>query len=45
MAGKRELPEDVYGFVPQRLRDRAKAGLLEAQFPAVEPSHPPVARL
>jgi hypothetical protein len=26
---KRELPEDVYGFDPQRLRDMAKAGLPE----------------
>jgi hypothetical protein len=33
MDGKREWLEDVYGFVPQRLRDMAKAGLP----PAVEP--------
>ena len=33
MDGKRELLEDVYGFVPQRLRDMAKAGLPEAQSP------------
>jgi hypothetical protein len=45
MAGKRELPEDVYGYDPQRLRDTVKAALLEAQCPAVEPSHPSVARL
>src|SRR6266700_4849738 len=30
MDGKRELPEDVYGFVPQRLCDMAKAGLPES---------------
>ena len=30
MDGKRELLEDVYGFVPQRLRDMAKAGLPES---------------
>ena len=28
---KRELPEDMYGLVPQRLRDMAKAGLLEPE--------------
>ncbi len=27
---KRELPEDVYSFDPQRLRDMVKAGLPEA---------------
>jgi len=37
MDGKRELPEDVYDFVPQRLRDMAKAGLPEPKSPAVEP--------
>ena len=37
MDGKRELPKDVYGFVPQRLYDMAKAGLPESQSPAVEP--------
>jgi len=30
MDGKRELLEDVYGFVPQRLRDMAKAGMPES---------------
>jgi hypothetical protein len=40
MDGKRELLEDVYGFVPQRLRDMAKAGLPESQSPAVEPHTP-----
>ncbi len=42
---KREWSEDVYGFVPQHLRDMVKAALPEAQFPAVESSHPSVARL
>jgi len=42
---KQEIPEDVYGIVLQRLNDRAKAKLPESQSPAVEPSHPSVARL
>ena len=42
---KREMPEDVYGMVPQRLRDMAKAGLPEPQSPVVERSHSSVARL
>ena len=37
MSEKRESLEGVYGAVLQDLRDRAKAGLPEAQFPAVEP--------
>jgi hypothetical protein len=37
MSEKRESPEGVYGAVLQDLRDTAKAGLPEAQFPAVEP--------
>jgi hypothetical protein len=39
MDGKRELLEDVYGCVPQRLCDLAKAGVPAASSPAVEP-HP-----
>ena len=31
MMGKREMPEDVYGMVPQRLRDMVRAGLSEPQ--------------
>lgn len=42
---KREATEDVYGVVPQRLSDRAKAGLPEPQCPGVETSHSSVARL
>jgi len=34
---KRELSEDMYGLVPQRLRDMAKAGLPKAKSPVVEP--------
>jgi|GEM_PF-6385589 len=45
MSGKREVTEDVYVTVPQRLSDKAKVKLLEFQSPAVEPSHPSVARL
>ena len=37
MAGKREMSEDVYGIVLQRLRDMVKAGLPESQCPVVEP--------
>ena len=37
MSEKRESLEGVYGAVLQDLRDRAKAGLPEAQSPAVEP--------
>ena len=37
MSEKRESLEGVYGAVLQDLRDMAKAGLPEAQFPAVEP--------
>lgn len=33
---KRGISEDVYGIVPQRLRDMAKAGLPEPQSPGVE---------
>jgi hypothetical protein len=33
---KRGISEDVDGIVPQRLRDRAKAGLPEPQSPVVE---------
>ena len=36
MVGKREMSEDVYGMVPQRLRDTVRAGLPEPQCPAVE---------
>ena len=36
MVGKREMSEDVYGMVLQRLRDRVRAGLPEPQSPAVE---------
>jgi hypothetical protein len=42
---KQEIPEDVYGIVLQRLNNRAKAKLPESQSPAVELSHPSVARL
>ena len=44
MVGKREMSEDVYGFVLQCLRDRVKAGLPESQCPVVEP-HSSVTRL
>jgi hypothetical protein len=37
MVGKREMLEDVYGMVPQRLRDTVRAGLPKPQCPAVEP--------
>ncbi len=37
MMGKREMTEDVYGVVLQRLRDMVKAGLPESQCPVVEP--------
>ena len=36
MAGKREMSEDVYGMVLQRLHDMVKAGLPESQCPVVE---------
>ncbi|HEY5869201.1 MAG TPA: hypothetical protein VI542_27160 [Candidatus Tectomicrobia bacterium] len=36
MDGKRDLSEDVEDRVPQRLRDRVKAGLPNTEFPAVE---------
>lgn len=36
MLGKREMPEDVYGIVPQYLSDKVKAGLLEPESPVVE---------
>ncbi len=36
MVLKRERPEDVYGLVLQRLRDRVKARLLESQSPVVD---------
>jgi hypothetical protein len=45
MTGKRERSEDVYGMVPQRLRDMVKAGLPASQCPVVELSHSSVARL
>ena len=45
MTGKREMSEDVYGMVLQRLRDMVKAGLPESQCPVVELSHSSVARL
>jgi hypothetical protein len=31
MVGKRERSEDVYGLVPQRLRDTVRAGLPKPQ--------------
>ncbi len=37
MVGKREMSEDVYGMVLQRLRDMVRAALPEPQCPAVEP--------
>ena len=37
MVGKREMSEDVYGMVLQRLRDRVRAGLPKPQCPVVEP--------
>jgi hypothetical protein len=37
MVGKREMSEDVYGMVPQRLCDMVKAELPEFQCPVVEP--------
>ena len=43
--GKREMSEDVYGMVLQRLRDMVKAGLPEPQCPVVQESHSSVARL
>jgi hypothetical protein len=36
MVGKREMSEDVYGMVLQRLRDRVRAGLPKSQCPGVE---------
>lgn len=45
MIVKREITEDVYVIVLQRLNDKAKARLPEFQSPAVELSHPSVARL
>jgi hypothetical protein len=42
---KREVTEDVYVAVLQRLNDMAKAKLPESQCPVVEVSHPSVARL
>ena len=36
LVGKREMSEDVYGMVLQRLRDMVKAGLPESQCPVVE---------
>ena len=36
MSGKRWLPGGVRGGVPRDPRDMAKAGLLEAQSPAVK---------
>jgi hypothetical protein len=42
---KRGGAEDVYASAPQRLSDRAKAGLPEPQCPGMECSHPSVARL
>lgn len=37
MLVKREVPENVYGPVPQHLSDKVKAGLLEPESPGVEP--------
>ena len=37
MMGKREMSEDVYNIVLQRLRDMVRAGLPEPQCPVVEP--------
>jgi hypothetical protein len=37
MPEKREMTEDAEDIVPQDPRDMAKAGLPEAQSPAVEP--------
>ena len=45
MVGKREMSEDVYGMVLQRLRDMVRAGLPEPQCPAVEAAHSSVPRL
>jgi len=36
MAVKRELPEDVYGKVPQDLSDMVKAELPESQYPVTQ---------
>ena len=36
MVGKREMSEDVYGMVLQRLRDRVRAEWPESQCPVVE---------
>jgi hypothetical protein len=33
MLVKQGMSEDVYGIVLRRLSDRAKAGLLESQYP------------
>ena len=45
MVGKREMSEDVYGMVLQRLRNMVRTGLSESQCPAVEVSHSSVTRL
>ena len=45
MVGKRGTAEDGYAVAPQRLNDRAKAGLPEPQSPAVEDAHPLLQRL
>jgi hypothetical protein len=37
MGGKRAMLEDVYGMVPQRLRETVRAGLPKPQCPAVAP--------
>jgi hypothetical protein len=37
MVGKREMSEDVYGMVLQRLHDTVRAALPEPQCPVVEP--------
>jgi hypothetical protein len=42
---KRGSLEDAEGAAPQDPRERAKAGLLESQSPAVEPAHPLLQRL
>ena len=45
MPGTRELSEDVYGAVLQDPRDMAKAGLPEAQSPALQAYFPRSPRL
>jgi hypothetical protein len=37
MVGKREMSKDVYGMVPQRLRERVRAGVPERPCPVVAP--------